>query len=77
MTRPPCPKCGGYLITTPAALERLLERAGLSGDDTVSSYRDLLSLNLEASYRDRLRLKNSTIQTGLFPDPEEPHGSLL
>ncbi len=66
-----------YLITAPAALERLLERAELSGDDTVSSYRDLLSLNLEARYRARIRSKRATVQNPLFPVPEEPQGSLL
>jgi hypothetical protein len=66
-----------YMITTPAALERLLDRSGLTGDDTVASYRDLLSLNLEAKFRARVRPKRATVRNPLFPVPDEPQGSLL
>lgn len=66
-----------YLITTPAALERLLERNGLSPDETVTAYRDLLSLNLVDKYRARVRPKRATNQEPLFPAPETPQGNLL
>jgi hypothetical protein len=66
-----------YLITTPTALERLLERDGLAPDDTVMAYRDLLSLNLVAKYRAKARPKGASVQNVLFPGPEEPQQSLL
>ena len=66
-----------YMITTPAALERLLERTGLTGDDTVASYRELLSINLEAKCRARIRPKRITVQPPLIPVPEGPQGSML
>jgi hypothetical protein len=66
-----------YPITTPTALERLLERDGLAPDDTVMAYRDLLSLNLVAKYRAKARPKGASVQNVLFPGPEEPQQSLL
>jgi hypothetical protein len=59
-----------YLITTPTALERLLERDGLTPDSTVTAYRDLLSLNLVAKYRAKVRPKGASV-------PEEPQQRLL
>jgi hypothetical protein len=66
-----------YLITTPTALERLLERDGLIPDATVTAYRDLLSLNLVAKYRAKVRPKGGSVQKALFPGAEEPQQSLL
>jgi hypothetical protein len=66
-----------YLITTPTALERLLERDGLTPDATVIAYRDLLSLNLVAKYRAKARPKGASVQNVLFPVPEEPQQRLL
>jgi hypothetical protein len=66
-----------YLITTPTALERLLERDGLTPDSTVTAYRDLLSLNLVAKYRAKVRPKGASVQNTLFPVPEEPQQRLL
>ena len=68
---------GKNMITTSAALERLLDRSGLTGDDTVASYRDLLSLNLEAKYLARVRPKSKPVQPDIFPGSDGPQQSLL
>ncbi len=66
-----------YLVTTPMALERLLERSCLIPDGSVSDYMELLSSNLEAKYRARVRPKSKNVQSTLFPEPQDRQQSLL
>lgn len=60
-----------YMINTPPALDHLLERSGLTPDDSVTAYRELLNTSLAAKWKDRIRPKAKSIQTGLFEEPEK------
>jgi hypothetical protein len=66
-----------YMINTPPALDHLLERSGLTPDDSVSEYRELLNASLAAKWKSRILPKGKTVQTGLFEEPEKPQQSLL
>ncbi|MHB8122186.1 MAG: hypothetical protein ACYDG4_08540 [Desulfuromonadaceae bacterium] len=66
-----------YMINTPPALDHLLERSGLSPDDSVTAYRELLNASLEAKWKSKIRPKVKTVQTGLFGEPEKTQQSLL
>jgi hypothetical protein len=66
-----------YMINTPAALGHLLERSGLSPDDSVTAYRKLLNASLAAKWNSRLRPRGKTVQVGLFAEPEQEQQSLL
>ena len=66
-----------YMINTPPTLDHMLERSGLTPDDSVTSYRELLNANLAAKWNGRIRPKGKTVQSGLFEEPEKPQQSLL
>ena len=66
-----------YMINTPPSLDHLLERSGLSPDDSVIAYRKLLNASLAAKWNGRLRPRGKTVQTGLFGEPEKEQQSLL
>ncbi len=66
-----------YMIITPPALDHLLERSGLSPDNSVTAYRELLNASLAAKWNDRLRPRGKSVQTGLFGEPEKEQQSLL
>ncbi len=66
-----------YMINTPSALNNLLERSGLTPDDSVTKYRELLNMNLTAKWQSRMLPKAKAVQTGLFGEPEELQQSLL
>lgn len=66
-----------YMINTPPALDHLLERSGLSPDDSVTAYRELLGSNHAAKWKSRIRPKGKTVQSGLFEEPEKPQRTLL
>lgn len=66
-----------YMINTPPTLDHLLERSGLTPDDTVTAYRELLNTSLAAKWNGRVRPKGKTVQTGLFAEPEKEQQSLL
>ncbi len=66
-----------YMINTPPMLDHLLERSGLSPDDSVTAYRELLNTSLAAKWNSRVRPKGKTVQAGLFGEPEKEQQSLL
>ena len=66
-----------YMISTPSALERLLERSELKPDDSVTAYRGLLNSTLSAKWELKVRPKRTVVQTGLFAEPEKEQRSLL
>lgn len=66
-----------YMITTPPALDHLLERSRMTPDDSVTAYRDLLNSSLAAKWKSRIFPKGKTMQTSLFGEPEKPQQSLL
>jgi hypothetical protein len=66
-----------YMITTPPALDHLLERSKLAPDDSVTAYRELLNASLAAKWNGRVRPKGKSVQTGLFGEPEKEQQSLL
>ena len=66
-----------YMINTPSALDHLLDRPGLTPDDSVMAYRELLNTSLADKWKSRIRPKGKTVQTGLFGEPEKPQQSLL
>jgi len=66
-----------YMINTPQALDHLLDRSGLTPDDSVTAYRELLNSSLAAKWKSRIRPKGKTVQAGLFGEPEKPQQSLL
>lgn len=66
-----------YMINTPAALERLLERIGLKPDVSVTAYEELLNSTLSARWESRVKPKRAVVQNGLFAEPEKEQKSLL
>lgn len=60
-----------YMINTPPALDHLLDRSGLTPDDSVTAYRALLNTSLAAKWKDKIRPKVRSVQTGLFEEPEK------
>lgn len=66
-----------YMINTPPALDHLLERSGLTPDDSVTAYRELLNTNLAAKWKSRIRPKGKAVQTGLFEGSEKRQQDLL
>ncbi len=66
-----------YIINTPPVLDHILERSGLSPDDSVTAYRELLNASLAAKWNGRILPKNKTVQAGLFGEPEKEQQSLL
>ena len=66
-----------YMVNTPSTLDQLLDRSGLTPDDSVTAYRGLLNTNLAEKWKSRIRPKGKTVQTGLFGEPEKPQQSLL
>jgi hypothetical protein len=66
-----------YMVNTPSALDHLLDRSGLTPDDSVTAYCGLLNSSLAAKWKSRILPKGKTVQTGLFGEPEKPQQSLL
>jgi len=66
-----------YMVNTPLALDHLLERSGLTPDDSVTAYRKLLDTNHAAKWESRVRPRVKTVQTGLFEEPENQQQSFL
>jgi len=66
-----------YMINTPPTLGHLLERSGLTPDDSVKIFRELLNSSLTAKWQSRILPKGKTLQAGLFEEPENPQKSLL
>lgn len=66
-----------YMINTPPALDHLLERSGLTPDDSVRAYRELLDSNHAAKWESRMRPKGKSVQAGLFEVPEKSQQDLL
>lgn len=66
-----------YMINTPPTLDHLMERSGLSPDDSVTAYRELLNTSLAAKWNNRVRHMGKSVQTGLFAEPEKEQQSLL
>lgn len=66
-----------YLINTPPALDHLLERSGLTPNESVTAFRNLLSANHAAIWQSRMPVKGRAVQTGLFEEPENRQQSLL
>jgi hypothetical protein len=66
-----------YMINTAPTLDHLLERSGLTPDDSVKAFRDLLNTSLAAKWQSRILPKGKTVQNELFEEPEKLQQSLL
>ena len=66
-----------YMITTPPALDHLLERSKLTPDISVTAYRELLNNSLASKWNSKIRPKGKTVQTDLFAEPTKGQQSLL
>lgn len=65
------------MINTPPTLNHMLERSGLTSDESVAAYRELLNESLAAKWNGKIRHKGKTVQVGLFGEPEKLQQSLL
>lgn len=66
-----------YMINTPAALDRLLDHSKIKADDSLSEFRELLTIAQSAKWDSRVRTVRTGVQSELFAEPETEQQSLL
>lgn len=66
-----------YMITTPTALDRLVERSGFKLDESVAAYSELLNLSHAAKWNAKGRPQRKVVQTGLFAEQDDKQHNLL
>lgn len=66
-----------YMINTPAALDRLLDHSKIKADDSLSEFRELLTIAQSAKWDSRVRTVRTGVQSELFAGPETEQQSLL
>lgn len=66
-----------YMINTPAALDRLLDHSKIKADDSLSAFRELLTIAQSAKWDSRVRSVRTGVQSELFAEPDTDQQSLL